>query len=63
MDCEFHSCDFSGASLAYIQAKGCTFHECNFKDASLKEAVFETCSFFDSDKQKGCYFYAAELGG
>lgn len=60
-NCEFHCCDFSGASLAYLQAKGCTFHDCNFKDASLKEAVFETCSFFDSEKQKGCYFYAAEL--
>ncbi len=61
VDCEFHNCDFSGASLAYIQAKGCTFHECNFKDTSLKEAVFKSCSFFDSDKQKGCYFYAAQL--
>ncbi len=61
INCEFHHCDFNGASLAYIQAKGCTFQECNFKDTSLKEAVFETCSFFDSDEQKGCYFYAAEL--
>jgi fluoroquinolone resistance protein len=60
-NCEFHHCDFSGASLAYVQAKHCTFHECNFKDTSLKEAVFESCSFFDSEKQKGCYFYAAEL--
>lgn len=61
VNCEFHQCDFSFASLAFLQANNCKFYDCNFKQSNLKEALFSQCSFYDRDRQLGCNFYAADL--
>ena len=61
VSCEFHQCDFSFASLAFLQAQSCKFYDCNFKQTNLKEAQFSQCSFYDSERQLGCNFYAATL--
>ncbi|EPJ53986.1 MAG: hypothetical protein OFPI_08540 [Osedax symbiont Rs2] len=61
VNCEFHQCDFSFASLAFVQAQNCKFYDCNFNQANLKESLFSHCSFYDSERQLGCNFYAADL--
>ncbi|WKB51081.1 pentapeptide repeat-containing protein [Eleftheria terrae] len=51
----FHSCDFSGASLAGSQLRDGSFTACNFDDADMARAAFARMEF------RGCSFRRAAL--